>query len=166
MGMLNSNKPDATADLKTQRRDCRKRAMDVLARREHGCEELRRKLVNKGFAPELTVEVVAELKSDGLVADDRFAEAFVRSRIGRGQGPYRIEAELKERGIDAGLIGLTLDEADCDWVSLAQQVRTKRFGPQAPDDLNQRAKQSRFLSYRGFVGDQIRRALELADDTD
>ncbi len=164
--MLSSNKPDETADPKTQRRDCRKRAMDVLARREHGCEELRRKLVDKGFAAELAAEVVAVLKSDGLVADDRFAEAFVRSRVSRGQGPYRIEAELKERGIDAGLIGFALEDADCDWVSLARAARTKRFGEQAPDGLSQRAKQSRFLSYRGFSGDQIRRALELADDTD
>ena len=87
--MLNSNKPNEEADPKTLYRDCRKRAMDLLARREYGCGELSRKLVQKGFASDLSAEVVAGLKSDGLVADERFVEAFVRSRISRGHGPQR-----------------------------------------------------------------------------
>lgn len=161
-----SSKPSTDDDPLVQRRDCRKRAMDLLARREHGCEELARKLVNKGFDADLAVEVVAELESDGLVADGRFAEAFARSRVNRGQGPRRIELELRDRGISEAVIGAALAQVDCDWVAVARAARIKRFGPPSPQDLRSRGQQTRFLSYRGFTGEQIKRALEVADDTD
>ena len=164
--MLHSSRPDEGADPQTQRRDCRKRAMDLLARREHGCAELRRKLVQKGFDTELALDVVTELEADGLVADTRFAEAFVRSRIGRGHGPRRIQAELQERGIDEARIHAAVHDADCDWVAQAAAARRKRFGSPLPTDLKDRGRQSRFLNYRGFTGEQIKRALELADNTD
>ena len=166
MGFSNKLSPSVVDDPLVHRRDCRKRAMDLLARREHGCRELARKLASKGFDAEIAAEVVAGLEADGLVADARFAEAFARSRVNRGQGPRRIELELRERGIDEGTIGTALEHAECDWVSVARAARTKRFGLQAPQDLRARGQQTRFLSYRGFTGDQIRRALELADDTD
>ena len=166
MGKSNFSKPDEAADPQTQYRDCRKRAMDLLARREHGSAELQRKLIHKGFDSELSADVVAGLQSDGLLADERFAEVFVRSRISRGHGPQRIEAELRERGIEASLIGIALEDAGCNWVRLAREVRSKRFGSEPPSGLQDRGKQSRFLSYRGFTGDQIKRALELASDTD
>lgn len=161
-----SSKLESDDDPLAQRRDCRKRAMDLLARRDHGCEELERKLVSKGFAAELAVEVVKALEADGLVADQRFAEAFTRSRVNRGKGPRRIELELRERGISDGVIIAALEQADCDWASLARAARIKRFGLEPPQDLRSRGQQTRFLSYRGFTGDQIKRALALADDTD
>lgn len=161
-----SSKLEPDDDPLVQRRDCRKRAMDLLARREHGCQELARKLANKGFDGELAVEVVATLASEGLVADERFAEAFTRSRVNRGQGPRRIELELRERGIGDAVIATALAQADCDWVSVARGARIKRFGPQSPQDLRGRGQQTRFLSYRGFTGEQIKRAMEVADDTD
>jgi len=161
-----SSKLSPDDDPLVQRRDCRKRAMDLLARREHGCEELTRKLVSKGFDAELASEVISTLESDGLVADERFAEAFARSRVNRGQGPRRIELELRERGIKDGVISAALEQADCDWVSVARAARIKRFGLESPQDLRSRGQQTRFLSYRGFTGDQIKQALELADDTD
>jgi len=161
-----SSKLEPDDDPLVQRRDCRKRAMDLLARREHGCKELARKLVNKGFDATFAVEAVATLESEGLVSDERFAEAFARSRVNRGQGPRRIELELRERGVTEGVIGAALTQTDCDWVSVAREARIKRFGQQAPQDLRSRGQQTRFLSYRGFTGEQIKRALEVTDDTD
>ena len=161
-----SSKLEPNDDPLVQRRDCRKRAMDLLARREHGREELARKLAGKGFDAELVADVVAVLEADGLVADTRFAEAFTRSRANRGQGPRRIELELRERGVGEAIIGEAIAQADCDWVSLARAARIKRFGAASPADLRRRGQQTRFLSYRGFTGEQIKRALEVSDDTD
>lgn len=161
-----SSKLEPDDDPLVRRRDCRKRAMDLLARREHGCEELARKLAGKGFDAELVAEVVTVLEADGLVADERFAEAFTRSRVNRGQGPRRIELELRERGVSDAVIAAALAQAGCDWVSVARAARSKRFGPESPPDLRSRAQQTRFLSYRGFTGEHIKRALEVAEDTD
>ena len=61
--------------------EARKKAMDYLARREHGRGELLDKLTRFGFDPAVADDAVAQLVDDGLQSDARFAEAFVRSRI-------------------------------------------------------------------------------------
>jgi regulatory protein len=45
-------------------------------------------------------------------------------------------------------------------------VRAKRFGPGIPRDYAERARQARFLQYRGFDSAEIRAALELDGDSD
>jgi regulatory protein len=39
------------------------------------------------------------------------------------------------------------------------KVRHKRFGSELPEDFKERARQARFLQYRGFTTDQINHAL-------
>lgn len=53
------------------------------------------------------------------------------------------------------IINDTLHEADIDWFSLAASARCKRFGEQIPGTIQDRAKQQRFLQYRGFTHEQI-----------
>jgi regulatory protein len=141
---------------------CRRRAMDLLARREHSRLELERKLAARSFGETLVRDVLDELERDGLLSAERFAQSFIEARYARGQGPRRIRRELAERGIDApaGVI----DDARFDWDALARAARAKRFGPAAPASLEEKAHQVRFLEYRGFSHDQIRRALEFDDD--
>jgi regulatory protein len=129
--------------------------MDLLARREHSEQELSRKLASRNFEPELVESTVSELVSEGLLDNARFAEAFVHSRHQRGQGPHKIRAELRERGIDDGLIAECLDDPDLQWSGLLEQVRIKRFGPELPADFKERSRQMRFLQQRGFTQEQI-----------
>jgi regulatory protein len=56
--------------------------------------------------------------------------------------------------------------SDVDWLATARAVRRKRFGAEPPRDFRERAKQARFLQYRGFTADQVRAALELDADSD
>ena len=44
--------------------------------------------------------------------------------------------------------------------ALARAARTRKFGPEIPKDRKERAKQARFLQYRGFSNDHIRAVLE------
>jgi regulatory protein len=147
------------------RKSLRHKAMDLLARREHAAAELRRKLEAKGNPASAVATVVAELQHEGLVDDARFAEAFVRYRSNSGHGPLRIQLELRERGVSDGLAAASVDCADPQWLTLAAQVRSKRFGTAPPQDYQERARQARFLQYRGFTGDQTRRVLA-GDDVD
>ncbi|MEL0088338.1 MAG: hypothetical protein VW757_09660, partial [Halieaceae bacterium] len=59
--------------------DIRRKGMDLLARREHGVEELRRKLASRFGNCEVTLDVIdgelARLVDEGLLSDDRFAAA-------------------------------------------------------------------------------------------
>lgn len=129
--------------------------MDLLARREHSLAELRAKLAERDFSPEEAEAAVVALAREGLASDSRFLDAFVASRIRKGQGPIRIRAELLQRGMDADTASRALADAH-DWRALAREVRASRFGPQPPADFRDRARQSRFLEYRGFTSDQIR----------
>jgi regulatory protein len=137
--------------------------MDLLARREHSEQELSRKLASRNFEPELVESTVSELVSEGLLDNARFAEAFVHSRYQRGQGPYKIRAELRERGIDDGLIAECLDDPDLQWSGLLEQVRIKRFGPEPPADFKERSRQMRFLQQRGFTSEQVNKAFREGD---
>jgi regulatory protein len=135
--------------------EARKKAMDYLARREYGREELRKKLLQAGYTDNATDEAVGQLTSDGLQDDARFIESFIRSRVSQGKGPVRIRSELGQRGLDSGLIEQGLDEAGEDWYLLTKAVRQQKFGDEIPKDFKQKARQMRFLQYRGFEQSHI-----------
>jgi regulatory protein len=61
--------------------------------------------------------------------------------------------------IEAGL-----EDAAQDWAAVARDVRRRRFGVSPPGDYAERARQARFLQYRGFSPEQVRAALGPGDD--
>jgi regulatory protein len=126
-----------------------------LAGREHGEQELTRKLVARGYAEGVVEATVAALVAQGLLSNARYAESFIHSRVQRGQGPQKIKAELRERGVDDALIDAGLDVYATHWQELLEQVRLKKFGSQPPDDFRERSRQMRFLLQRGFTAEQI-----------
>lgn len=137
----------------------RHKAMDLLARREHSVAELRTKLRVREY-PEADIELAIEsLVRDSLLSDDRFAAAFVSSRVRKGQGPVRIRGELRQRGVADHLIEAHLAAADVDWLALAREVRNRKFGSESAADFREQARQSRFLQHRGFSSEQIRAAM-------
>lgn len=160
--------PDAAAPASAGQ-ELAARAVRLLAVREHSVQELRRKLRRTrtpGSADnpdDADIEAVLEdLQRDGLLSEERFVEAFVRSRLGRGQGPAKIRAGLMERGVARELVDDALDQPDQDaefWRDRARTVQTRRFGAGPPVDRADWAKRARFLSARGFGPDVIYRTL-------
>ena len=140
-------------------KEIRKKAMDFLARREYGLAELTKKLADKGYKRSVVEDELARLNDEGLQSDSRFAEAFVQSRINQGKGPVRIRADLAGRGVRDGKIDGALEAAPCDWFELAAGERRKKFGSAAPADFKEKARQMRFLQYRGFEQDHIQAAV-------
>jgi len=141
----------------------RKSALDLLARREHSERELSRKLSARNYEPGLIESTLTGLVDEGLLDNARFAESFVHSRYQRGQGPQKIRAELRERGIEDDLITACLENSDLDWPGLALQVREKRFGAEPPASYKERTRQMRFLQQRGFSSEQINGVFNMPD---
>jgi regulatory protein len=137
--------------------------MNLLARREHSTRELHDKLLARGFEAAVIAEALEHLSREGLLSDERFVESFVHSRINRGSGPLRIQAELRQRGVAEALIREGLDERDPAWLERAEAVRCKKFGPAIPREFRDKARQMRFLQYRGFSSEQVRRVLRDED---
>lgn len=139
-------------------KDIRLAAMDLLARREHSRLELRQKLLKRfsGESEQIEIEI-DQLTMEGLQSDARLAEAFIRARTNRGQGPSKIRMELKGKGVSSDDISLAFEEAEIDWFALANDVAYKKFGDLSEHDVDvhMKAKVSRFLQQRGFSYDHI-----------
>ena len=139
-------------------------AVRLLATREHSRAELRRKLLARGGEAVVVEGVLDALAQRRLQSDARYAEQYVAQRAARGYGPARIRAELRERGIDDGVIADWLDEQDSVWKDRLAEVARKRFGAAGLADFRDRARRERFLEYRGFGAELIRRVLFAGGD--
>lgn len=162
--------PDGAADQeidpRKQEKEIEIAAMRLLSRREHSTEELKRKLVAKGYPEQGIVTVVEKLTTKKLVSDERFVSSYVHHHARRGQGPVRIRAELQQQGVTDSQIQQEVSDGETDWARLAGEVRRRKFGADLPRTAGERAKQARFLQYRGFNSDQIRAALKFDPEMD
>ena len=140
-------------------------AVALLARRDLPSGELRDRLAARGFGPEATAAALAALAAEGALDDERYAHNYVAYHAGRGRGPLRIGADLRARGLSAEVIDAALAEGP-DWHAAAAAARARRFGKAAPADWREKARQARFLQYRGFSADHIRAATGADPDTD
>ena len=139
-----------------QRDAIRSFCLRLLSRREHSRFELKERLRREGYSGREVDEVLDELVVKGWQSDERFAREYSRMRIRKGNGPLRIQHELRERGIEDVPVDDFIQDLYSDWDELIEHVHHKRFGGALPDTYPERAKRSRFLQYRGFTPEQIR----------
>jgi regulatory protein len=140
-------------------------ALDALARRDHSTEDLRRKLLDKGYDVSVVSPLIDALSAEKLLDDHRYMENFVAYHAARGQGPLRVRMELRRHGLLGPLIEAYLD-AYAEWLAQLRKARQKKFGRALPTLYADRQRQARFLGYRGFTGAQIRTALGFDIDLD
>lgn len=126
-----------------------------LTRRDYSQHEITQKLKIKAYPAEAIHTVVTNLVQAGLINEQRFTENYIYWRRGKGFGPLRISMELQSRGIPSEMIAEQLQITDDIWFAQAQKVWQKQFKGALPKDFRLRAKQMRFLQYRGFTREQI-----------
>ena len=146
-------------------RDHRIIAMDLLSRREHSRRELIDKLKIRGFEGEEVEAYLDRLADRGLQSDQRFLESYIRMRSQNGYGPLRIRQELRKKGIEDSTISLNFESMELDWYEIAVMAWRKKYNQSPGSDMKLRAKQTRFLQYRGFDFDMINHALATAPST-
>ncbi|MCL7750809.1 recombination regulator RecX [Guyparkeria hydrothermalis] len=139
-------------DEKRRRLDCEKRAVGLLARREHSRLELARKLADRGFAADEVDPVLDRLVEEGWQSDRRYAESLIRARAARRYGPDRIANELAQQGVDEGVASEAFAAEPQDWAELAREQLLARFR-EPPADFPDRARRHRHLVRRGFPPD-------------
>ncbi len=134
-------------------------ALRLLTRREHSQYELRRKLKARGYGERLVDELLAELITERLLSDTRYAEAMVTNRASRGYGPLRICMELRDRGVAEGIVDKVLQEAEVDWDERLRHTHDRKYGEIAVESFKTWASRAQFLNNRGFSVDAIRRVI-------
>ncbi|WP_417519234.1 regulatory protein RecX [Marinobacter sp.] len=138
-------------------------ALRLLARREHSRQELTLKLRQRKLDGSVISMVLDDYENEGWLDDARFADIYSRQRIDLGYGPLRVLAELQQRGVHKAPD--CLDEiSDADWVRNAVLLREKRFGlSDLTDDWDEKARQARFFTRRGFTAAHVERVLEVSE---
>ena len=132
-------------------------AFALLTKREYSKAELLAKLGLHAADLQEVEHLVEELSENHYQSDQRVAELIVNSQIRRGKGPNRIKQALKDKQIDMLLIAEDLQEMD--WAEQAYQLKVKKFGTAVAPDMKIKAKQIRFLQYRGFDMEAIMKAI-------
>ena len=156
--MRRPRKPESHAE-EADERTVRTAALALLAGRDFARQELAGRLIRRGYPVSIVESVVERLAAERLQDEGRFAEQLVARQAGRGHGPNRIRMELRERGVPDEEGEQALAASGVDWAASATRERQRRFGASPPREFRERAKQARFLQYRGFSTDQIRAAL-------
>ncbi len=133
--------------------------MRLLARREHGAQELAGKLLQKGFEAAEISALIKECQRLGLQSDVRFVDAFCRYRIRQGYGPLKISQELLTKQIERDLIAATLEQEQANWLTHALAVWHKKYKDQTNISFNELQKRQRFLLYRGFSTETIAKVI-------
>ncbi|PYF79299.1 MULTISPECIES: regulatory protein RecX [Marinomonas] len=150
--------------MKEQQTSIFDQALSLLSHREHSTKELATKLKTRGHEEEEITATIERLEEMNYLNDERFAEIFVRSRLSKPLGASRIQQELIQKGIRSELAKEAISNANADWFELARQLKERRFGKEFCTDYKERAKQSRYLQYRGFDFEQIKYATSSNED--
>jgi regulatory protein len=85
-------------------------ALNLLTARQYTARNLRRKLVQKGFAPAEADSAIERLIANGILDDARYAAAFARGKLlGPGASKRRIKQQLYQRGIQGDVADAAID---------------------------------------------------------
>jgi regulatory protein len=112
--------------------------------RPRSVDEVRRRLREAGYRPELVDGIIERLADLGMLDDEAFARAWVESRDrARPRGERALRSELRRKGVDDAIVTDVLGERDTG------------FGGDAPDGGEAPAKSAdetaaaRLLARRG-----------------
>ena len=128
--------------------------MNALSRREHSEKEIYLKFINLVDSKNNLLEEIVKLKEEGLISNQRYAEAYIRSRFHSGFGPVRIKYELGKKGVIETMIIKAFQETDLDWDDKLKSEFKKKYESNEVKNLNIN-KISKFFLYRGFDLEKI-----------
>ena len=130
----------------------RKKLMDFLSRREHSKKELFNKLFKRVDNLELLNQEIDKLANEGLQSDERFSEAYIRSKTQAGYGPVKIKMELTQKGISNNFLEKKFSELKINWEIEINELLLRKF-PKTKYNFEEekiKAKAINFLQRRGF----------------
>ena len=159
----------------------RQAALHLLSYRPRAEQELRRRLRSKDFPHALVEGCLRLLEEQGLIDDQAFASAYVRSRFRlRPRGRFRLTQELRQKGVSAEIAEQAIDQAFSNeetsegalacaaargWLDRQGATLIESLAGTDRSDERERARRRlhAFLSRRGFEVDVVRVGMEEAE---
>ena len=96
-----------------ERIKAKRRAMYILAQRDHSKKELYDKLI-KNYPDDLCRLVVDLMCEHGLIDEEKYSEKLYRAYINKGWGKSKIRFELRRKGLPDSLISQQEEEYDTE----------------------------------------------------
>ncbi len=73
-------------------------AFKLLSKRDYLSEELKRKLIQKGFSEEEVEETILYLKKEGYLNDEELIKRYKELSIQKGESPLKLRSKLYRKG--------------------------------------------------------------------
>ena len=142
---------------------CYQKALQILARRDHSCAELRTKLKSRGFGLRDIETVIRKCNRLNYLDDTRFAAAYLRQLQCKGHGINSMQNKLHAKGVPNAVVRDTVApyRADNVQLDLCRHVTAKKMKSLAGDKrmVDPVPKLQRFLFNRGFSNRIIRQTV-------
>lgn len=143
----------------------KKRAMNLLQKREYTTAALREKLRDGEYPEACVEEAVAYVESYGYVDDLRYARDFIVYNLDR-KSRTRIEQDLMRKGIQKDTVRAVFEELEeegtrQDEASMIRTLLDKKKYDAKNADVQEKQRMYAFLYRKGFHADAINRALLL-----
>lgn len=143
----------------------KKRAMNLLQKREYTSAALREKLRDGEYPEDCIEEAVAYVASYGYVDDLRYARDFIVYNLDR-KSRMRIEQDLMRKGICKDMVRAVFEELEeegtrQDEASMVRSLLEKKKYDARTADGQEKQRMYAFLYRKGFHADVINKALLL-----
>jgi len=137
-------------------------ALRLLTMREHCEVELRGKLLQRDCDEIAMDSAIEQLKGYGYLSEARYAEAFLRYRLKKGESLWMAAIKARQKGAEETALQVAVDEAEVgfDAYHACSELLHSR-DPQCLRKQDERVWQrhARFLRNKGYDSDTILRAL-------
>src|SRR4026207_304876 len=147
-------------------------ALNLLTARPYTTRNLRRKLVQKEFAPAEVDAAIERLVGNGILDDSRYAAQFARGRLlGPGSSRRRIRQQLFQRGIGRDIadaaIESVIDEESVDLEAVVEKdARKKLASLSGLEPVVLKRRLYAHLARRGYDIDEINAVMKKVMSTE
>lgn len=123
------------------------------------------KLKECGYAEEISMQVIDDLKKYGYINDLDYARSYIEDRLRLNpKGKYVLKMELKQKGVQDKTIDRAIDEAEIDeCYYIKQLILKKRIDVYDMDDKENK-KLYDFLMRRGYSYGIIKETIKNFDE--
>jgi len=141
----------------------------LLSFRMRSKDEMRQRLIKKGYTEDEVNGVIDKLERLNYLNDREFAQTWVKSRIGsKPLGRSLMSKELKRKGVAVDIIEDVLNESlkGYDEYEVAKELALKRLGKIEVRDSKMWQRLSGYLARRGFSYEVNKKVLKEILDGD
>ncbi len=149
--------------METNKQDLRKAinySFRLLKERQRSEKELSSRLSQKKFSKSIITKTIVRLKELSYIDDKKFSKDWIRARLNKAFGPYRISLELNLKGIDKVTIESQLNEFFKEGIKekILSELAQKKFAKLtklSKDPMKVKKSLFNFLMRRGFSYEDI-----------